>query len=91
MSALIVALAIAKVTNKLIVATITKKDLCLWDPILVSLVVMFMNQYWYAIIPEVPLLYLGVFYSIFNLATYLYRKASKKLVFTIFEVNFFDL
>jgi len=72
MSALIVALAIAKVTNKLIVATITKKDLCLWDPILVSLVVMFMNQYWYAIIPEVPLLYLGVFYSIFNLATYLY-------------------
>ncbi|CAG5094767.1 Oidioi.mRNA.OKI2018_I69.XSR.g13850.t1.cds [Oikopleura dioica] len=71
LSALIVALAIAKITNKLIVATITKKDLCLWDPILVALIVLFMNQYWYAIIPEVPLLYLGVAYSIFNLATYL--------------------
>ena len=85
MSALIVALAIAKVTNKLIVATITKKDLCLWDPILVSLVVMFMNQYWYAIIPEVPLLYLGVFYSIFNLATYLYRKKVELVDFLSFR------
>jgi len=63
----------AKITNKLIVATMTKSELRLTDPSLWSLVVLLLNQYYSCIIDEDYLFPAAFAYSCFDLLRFLYR------------------
>ena len=67
----------AKVTNRLIVAAITKSELQIWDTTLGPLVAMFLNQYWGVWIPEDKLLIFCLLWSITNLIYYLYKTYSQ--------------
>lgn len=68
---LLVAVSVAKVTNRLIVACITKAELTIWDSCLTPLLVMFLNQYWGLWLSEPPLLYASLAFSVLNLLNYL--------------------
>jgi len=63
----------AKITNKLIVATMTKSELRLTDPSLWSLVVLLLNQYYSCFIDEDYLFPAAFAYSCFDLLRFLYR------------------
>ena len=71
MTVLLISVTMAKVTNRLIVAALTKSELHFWDSILGPLVAMFLNQYWGVWIPEEKLLIFCLLWSVINLVNYL--------------------
>lgn len=73
---LLITVSMAKITNKLIIASMTKSELNIWDPSLCPLLVMFLNQYWGSILnqlwlPENKLIYICLLWAVINLAQYL--------------------
>ena len=55
---LLITVSMAKITNKLIIASMTKSELNIWDTSLCPLLVMFLNQYWGLWLPENKLIYI---------------------------------
>jgi len=68
---LLITVSMAKITNKLIIASMTKSELNIWDTSLCPLLVMFLNQYWGLWLPENKLIYICLLWAVFNLAQYL--------------------
>lgn len=57
MTVLLITVCMGKITNKLIIASMTKSELTIWDSALCPLLVMFLNQYWGLWLPESKLLF----------------------------------
>ena len=68
---LLLSVTMAKVTNRLIVAALTKSELHLWDSTMCPVLTMFLNQYWGVWIPENTLLLVCLVWAIFNLVNFL--------------------
>lgn len=63
----------AKITNRLIIAAMTKSEIRISDPALWSLCVIGLNQYWQAPINEDYLFFAILGYSIFDILRFLNR------------------
>lgn len=71
MTVLLITVCMGKITNKLIIASMTKSELTIWDSTLCPLLVMFLNQYWGLWLPESKLLFVCLAWAVFNLIRFL--------------------
>jgi len=71
MTVLLITVCMGKITNKLIISSMTKSELAIWDSTLCPLLVMFLNQYWGLWLPESKLLFVCFCWAVFDLARFL--------------------
>ena len=83
---LLITVSMAKITNKLIIASMTKSELNIWDTSLCPLLVMFLNQYWGLWLPENKLIYIWNGFIIYF--TYLVHVVGKNQENGKFEMKF---
>ncbi|CAH1786282.1 unnamed protein product [Owenia fusiformis] len=60
----------AKVTNRLVVAHMTKSEMALWDPCFIGPGMLFLNQYFNTVLPEIIVLWMCLFYCTIDLMRY---------------------